>query len=198
MKSYGLLLAAGALLLGAPPALAQSRWDITLQGGPAIPLESFNGVDLKTGAGFEGTAGYRLSSRLTVYAGWDWHRFVVTWPARPFAGNAREMEETGYAVGVRLDQPLGTARRSPRALLRAGATLNHFEAEDDAGHITENSGHGLGWEAGAGLGWTIARHWQVAPVARVRMISRALTIDGTRRESRLTYLTLEAAVSYRF
>ena len=198
MKMSSLMLAAGALLVSAAPAHAQSRWDLTLQGGAAVPLESLNGVDLKTGAGFEGTAAYRIHPQLSVYAGWDWHRFVVSWPARPFAGNARELEETGYAFGARLEHPLGMSGGSPRLLVRAGGTLNHYEAEDDGGTVTDNSGHGLGWEAGVGLGFAITRHWQLAPVARVRMISRNLTIDGVKVESRLTYLTLEAAVSYRF
>ncbi len=197
MQSRSLLLVAGALLFGAIPAQAQSRWQITVQGGPAVPLEKLNGVDLKTGAGFEGTVGYQIHPRLSLYAGWDWHRFVVQWPARPFAGNARELEETGYALGARYTWPL-QAEGPVSLILRAGGTLNHFEAEDDAGKGTENSGHGLGWEAGAGLGIALTRHWQVAPVMRVRMISRDLTIDDVKRESRLTYLALEAAVSYRF
>lgn len=196
MQSRSLILA-GVLALLAVSAQAQQRFSATLQGGAAIPVENFNDVDLKTGAGFEATVSYQVHPRIAVYAGWDWHRFVVQWPARPFLGNARKMVESGFALGAEYSYPL-RPEGPVSVLLRAGGTLNQFNTKDDSGNSTEKSGYGLGWEMGAGLGVRVARNLQVGPALRLRMISRDLTIDATKRENRLTYLTLGAAVRYRF
>jgi hypothetical protein len=187
-----------ALLMSAAPVRAQSvrPWAVTLQGGVAFPLEKPGDVNLKTGAGFGATISYRVYRQLSAYAGWGWHRFVVTWPARPFAGDARELVETGYVFGARLDHPLNpTGTISAVAL--AGGTLEHLEAENDTG-VTENTGHGGGWEAGVGVGMSPAPRWELLPMMKVRMLSRDLTIDAIKRTTRVSYLTGELGVRYWF
>jgi hypothetical protein len=61
-----------------------------------------------------------------------------------------------------------------------------------------NSGHGLGWEGGAGLAVRLDDHWRITPGLRFRSLTRDLTIGGTRTPADLRYLAIEAGFSRRF
>ncbi len=61
-----------------------------------------------------------------------------------------DFEETGYTFGLQFIHPLGTSEKISY-LIRAGGIYNHIEVENSAGDITADSGHGLGWEIGAGV-----------------------------------------------
>jgi len=47
--------------------------------------------------------GYRVQPHLSVYAGWDWHRFTAD---ASFAGSNNDFEEPGYAVGLQFEHPI--------------------------------------------------------------------------------------------
>lgn len=186
-------LALAGTLVGATGIVAQDRWGFELRAGAAVPTQELGDVDLGTGFGFEGTLDAVLVGGLAAYAGWDWHRFT---PDDGFAGPDVDVEETGYALGLRYDRPLG-ATATPFIRVRAGGTYNHIELEDDD-ELAADSGHGVGWEAGAGLGFALGSGWRVIPAARYRSLSRSIEIDAAETDVDLTYVALEVAFSKRF
>ena len=136
------------LLIAAPGTIhAQSRWRFEIRGGPAFVTQDLGDAALGTGFGFEGTVGYRFQPHLWAYAGWDWHRFS---DEASFAGSENDFEETGYALGLQFEHPIGQSE-AVALQLRAGGTYNHVEIENTAGDLVTDSEHGLGWETGAAL-----------------------------------------------
>ena len=79
----------------------------------------------------------------------------------------------------------------------AGGTCNQIEIEDDD-EIMADSGHGAGWEAGAGLGFVLGSGWRVIPGARYRALSRSIEVGNVVTDVNLTYVALEMALSKRF
>jgi hypothetical protein len=58
------------------------------------------------------------------------------------------------------------------------------------------SGHGLGWEAGVGLGFAIGHRVDVtAPAIRFRSLSRDIVFNGTNSRVDLRYLTIQLGAS---
>lgn len=183
-----------ALTIGGSSTLAaQGRVSVELRAGAAVPTADLGDVDLATGFGFEGTVAYRFIEHLALYGGWDWHRFT---PSDEPAGSELDVEETGYAFGLRFQHPLGGAS-GPQVQLRAGGTYNHIEIEEGS-EITADSDHGLGWEAGVGLLFGLGDRWLLGPGIRYRSLTRELTADGVTGDVDLRYLTLELAVSRTF
>ena len=184
-----------ALILVAVPSPddAQNRLRFELRGGVAIPTAKLGDASLGTGFGFEGTVGARIQPHVSVYAGWDWHRFIAD---GSFAGANNDFEETGYALGLLFQHPVGSG---PLALqLRAGGTYNHVEIENSAGDLVTGSGHGLGWEAGAGLAFRLGDRWQVAPLVRFRSLSRDFTVGAVTTPASLRYLAIDVGFSRTF
>jgi hypothetical protein len=185
-----------ALVLIAAPATAQAqdRWRFEIRGGAAFPTEELGNASLGTGFGFEGTVGYRIQPHLSVYAGWDWHRFTAD---ASFAGSNNDFEETGYAVGLQFEHPI--ARSEAVAFqLRAGGTYNHLELENTAGDPVTDSGHGLGWEGGAGLAFRLGGGWQITPGVRFRSLARDLTVGSVTTPANLRYLAVDVGFSRSF
>lgn len=195
MKRTLLPLASAALIVCALPtqAKAQDPWTLEFRGGAAFPTGDA-GDDLDTGIGLEGTLAYRLLPHLAVYGGWDWHRFT---PADE--GASGDLEETGYAFGLRWEHPLsGESGNGLSYRVHAGGTYNHLELEDEAGDVVADSGHGLGWEAGAGLTFPLAGGWRLTPGVRYRSLSRDLEVGEITSEVELTYLAVEVGLSLHF
>ena len=159
-----------------------------------MPVEDLGDVALDPGFGFEATVGYRIMPHAEVYGGWDWHRFPAD---APLAASELDVEETGYAFGVRFQHPLGGSQ-TVALRLRAGGTYNHIEIEDADGELLGDSGHGLGWEAGAGLALLVGRGWELSPGARFRSLSREVELDGVGVDATLRYVALEVGVARRF
>jgi hypothetical protein len=173
---------------------AQSRWQFEIRGGPAFATQDIGDASLGTGFGFEGTVGFRFQPHLSVYAGWDWHRFPGD---GSFGGADSDFEETGYAFGLLFEHPIG--RSEVVALqLRAGGTYNHIEIENATGDLVTDSEHGLGWEGGAGLAVRLADRWQLTPGVRFRSLSRDLTAGSVTTPADLRYLAVEVGLSRRF
>lgn len=188
------LLRVLALVLAAVPssANAQNRLQLELRGGPAFATEKLGDASLGTGFGFEGTVGYRVLQHLSVYAGWDWHRFTAE---ASFAGAKNDFEETGYALGLRFQHPIA---QSLALQLRAGGTYNHVEIENTAGNRVTDSKHGLGWEAGAGLALQLGNRWEITPAARFRSLSRDFTVGTVTTPGSLRYLAVDVGFSRSF
>jgi hypothetical protein len=192
MPRFTLVVAAFALIAAQTPAGAQTRFSVEVGPEFAFATEKLGGETLNMGGGFEVLAGYQLLPRLVAYAGWDWHRFTLD----ETLGNQNvDIEDTGYAFGLRVERPL-FAKSS--AWLRAGGTANHIELESDNGSPIFDSGHGLGWEVGAGLIVPVAPRLQLTPGVRYRALSRDIEIDGVTTPADLNYVTVGMGLAYRF
>lgn len=190
MKKASVLLALSSLVL-AVPALAQGPWSLELRGGAALPTADLGESELDTGYGFELTGAYRFMPHLEAYAGWDWMHFATSGDAPN-----QDVEETGYALGLRFLHPIGQGRFSWFA--RAGATINHLEVEDSGGEIVADSKHGLGWECGLGAGIAFDPAWLITPGVRYRSTTRDLDSSGESTSVSLRYLAVEVGVTRRF
>ena len=58
-----------------------------------------------------------------------------------------------------------------------------------------DSGHGIGWEAGAGFGFRLGNQWQIAPGMRYRSLTRDLTVGTVAAPTDLRYLAVEVGFS---
>lgn len=190
MKHLALLAA-----LAVPAALtAQDRWSVDVGAGAAFATQDLGDADLSTGVVFEGTLAYRLMPHLWVYGGWDWLHFQAT---NSFAGADVDFEETGYAYGLRFEHPL-RAGSDAAFRLRAGGTYDHIEVESADGAVSVDSGHGIGWEVGAGLAVPLSDTWRLVPGVRYRALSRDIGVGAVTTEVDLTYVTIDLGVSRTF
>ena len=193
MKRFSLAVAAACLVLAAASADAQSTWSLDVRAGPAFPVQDLGAAELETGFGLEGTIAYRFAPHLAAYGGWDYHTFGTE------DGTDTDVDETGYAFGLRFEHPFsGETGSGPALRLRAGGTYNHIEVENADGDSVADSGHGLGWEAGAGVTFAIGESVRLSPGVRYRALSRDLTIDEVTTDVDLRYLAAEVGVTWSF
>lgn len=198
MKTFVMTLVGLAVLLTAAEVHAQQRWAFELRSGVDLSTQDVGNADLGTGFGFEGIFHYRFMPHLAAYAGWDWRVFT---PDDAFAGPDADLDETGYAFGLRFEQPFDgedPAVDGWAYWLRGGGTYNHIEIEDSDGDIIADSGHGLGWEVGGGLSYGFAEIWSVTPGVRYRSLSRDVEIGATTTEVDLQYVAFEVGLVRRF
>lgn len=182
------------LLTVATPATAQSRWQLGVRAGAAIPTQDLADASLQTGLGFDARIDYRLMPHLGVYGGWDWHHFNAK---QSFAGADIDFEETGYAFGLRFQHPLGGEEGPVAFRIHGGGTYNHVEAEDVDGDLVVDTGHGLGFEVGAGLA-VRAGGWDLVPGIRFRSLKRDFEVGAATTPGTLAYLALELGFVRRF
>jgi hypothetical protein len=189
------LLGASVLALAATSSglQAQEVWSLDVRGGAAFPTQDFGVDELDTGVGFEGTIAYRFMPHLWVYGGWDWYHFQAD---QALSLVDVDVEETGYAFGLRFEHPIERFG-SPSIWLRVGGTYNHIEIEDHD-DTTADSGHGLGFEAGAGVALRLGDRWYLTPGARFRALTREFVVSGVGTDVDLTYVALEVGLSRRF
>lgn len=174
MRYAPIIGTAAALLVAVAPLQAQSTWSLEFRGNAAVPTAEFSGDDLGTGFGFEGNVGYRFYQHMSLYAGWDWTHFTAD---QSLAGPDMDFEETGYVFGLRWEHPFqGENGQGLAGWVRAGGSYKHIEVEDNEGEILTDSGHGLGWEVGAGLSIPLATNWRLTPGIRYKALSRNLEL----------------------
>lgn len=101
-----------------------------------------------------------------------------------------DFEETGYVFGVQFEHPMGDPD-SPAVFVRFGGTWNHLELENEAGDIVGDTGHGLGWEAGAGLAFPLGERWRLTPGVRYRSAEREFGLNGASIPAVLRYVAFE-------
>ena len=181
------------LILSSQSADAQKKWSFELKPGVSFPTKDLHDAKLKTGFGFEGVLAYRFMPHLAAYAGWSWNKFNAD---KSFAGNDTDFEETGYSFGLQFVHPFPNSSIS--FLLKAGGTYNHIETENSEGNIINDTGHGPGWQAGAGVSIPLGNRWNLAPEARYRSLSRDLKIGNVKIPADLNYVSAGLGVSYSF
>ena len=192
MRRLTIVATAVALLAGIDAAHAQGRWSVEASGGAAFATEEIGGAELGTGVGLEVNARYRIMPHLAVYGGWDWHHFPTDGPV---AGSDLDVEDTGYAFGLRFEHPIASR---VAGWARVGGMANHIELEDGAGDIIADSGHGLGWEAGAGVTVPVGQRVSLTPGLRYRALSRDLEVGGGASTMDLRYVVVGMGVAYVF
>ncbi len=194
LKSGKLLLVVAActvLMLTAQTTNAQRRWSVELRPGANVATQKLGGANLDTGFGFEGSVAYRFLPHLAAYAGWSWNKFQAS---ESLAGSNVDFEETGYLFGLQFIHPIATSRIS--YLLRAGGTYNHIETENAAGTIINDTGHGLGWQAGVGLAIPLGNRFRLIPEVRYRSLARDMKIDILTTPVELNFVSAGVGLSF--
>ncbi|WP_299215402.1 outer membrane beta-barrel protein [uncultured Aquimarina sp.] len=172
---------------------AQEKWSVEIRPGLKLPTKDIGDADLKVGFGFEATIAYNFMEHLAGYAGWGYNTFRAV---NSFAGEDADFDETGYTFGLRFIHPIGDSSLS--LLARAGGIYNHIEVESESGDINIDSGHGLGWEIGAGLDIDLGKNWSLRPQIGYRSLSRDLEITNTTIDAKLNYISFDMGISKRF
>jgi len=163
----------------------EKRFGFELSGGASFATRDLCDADLKTGLGFEGIFHYRFMPHAGVYAGWGWNKFSAD---ESFAGNNMDFEETGYVLGLQFKHSFGTS--SVSYYLRAGGLYNHIEIENEEGEITEDTGHGFGWQVAGGVDIPLGRNWSLTPGVKFNSLSRELEIEETTNQLDLNYISV--------
>lgn len=190
----GRLLCAAALaaLAAWTPAAAQGRWSFELDGGATIPTGKLAGAELETGFGLGANVRVRLQADLPAYAGWAYHTFRTD---AVLGLREIDVDDTGYGFGLRFEHPV-FARSS--GWVRLGGIADHIELENEAGDIIGDTGHGLGYEVGAGLTIPVGARFALTPGGRFWSLSRDLEVDSRSENGRLSYLLVGAGITFGF
>ncbi len=180
-----------ALIMTTQTANAQKRWSMELRSGANLPTAKLGNTSLDTGFGFEGSFAYRFLPNLAAYAGWSWNKFPA---AESMLGSNVDFEETGYLFGLQFIHPIAASKIN--YLLKAGGTYNHIETENTGGTIINDTGHGLGWQAGAGIAIPLGNRLQLIPEIRYRTLSRDIKMDNFTTPVNLNYLSASVGLSF--
>ncbi|RYF87519.1 MAG: opacity protein [Chitinophagaceae bacterium] len=179
------------LLFLSSSSFAQNRWQASGRVGANFATKDLGVTELNTGVGIEGTFAYRFQPHLLVYTGWGWNHFSSKVPVANI-----EFEETGYTFGLQFVHPIKKSKLSYVASV--GAIYNHIEMENKEGDIIDDSGHGFGWQAEAGLSIQLNKRLHLVPVIRYRSLQRDLLIDGTKRAVELSYVSAGTGIVWNF
>lgn len=193
MKKLLLITVTLALIFAINQSIAQDRWSLELRPGVNYATQDISDADLGLGFGAELTVAYRFMSHLAAYAGWSYNNFAVD---QSFAGTDASFEETGYTFGLQFIHPIGETE--VKYLVRAGGTYNHLEIENSDGDITIDSGHGLGWQAEAGLVIPLSEKFSLLPSIRYRSLNREISINNTTTPVSLNYFSAGVGLSWAF
>ena len=190
-----LLLTTSALMLFTlfGQSYAQDKWSLELRPGVDYATQDIADADLGLGFGAELAIAYRFMPHLAAYAGWSYNNFAVD---QSFAGPDASFEETGYTFGLQFIHPIGESGLS--YLVRAGGTYNHIEIENNDGDIIIDSGHGLGWQAEAGLVIPLSEKFSLLPSLRYRSLNRNIEIENVSTSVDLNYLSVGVGLSWSF
>lgn len=186
MKYLTSILLALSLLLCADATMAQDRFGVELFLDGSIATQDVGGADVDPGFGFEANVTYRFMPHFFAYTGWGWQRFGSS---GSFENADVDIEETGYRFGVQFMRPLGST--PVEYFLRAGGLYNHIELENSDGDIIADSGHGLGWQAGAGIAVPIGAKWRFMPGLRYQSLSRDLDMGTGSTDVSLNYVAFD-------
>ncbi|MBN2806311.1 MAG: porin family protein [Prolixibacteraceae bacterium] len=195
MKTKALLILSFCFLItGATHAREnEKRFGIELNGGASIATSKPGDTQLNPGFGFEGSLHYRILQHTGIYAGWGWNRFGAD---HTFAGTNVCFEETGYVFGLQFKHPIGSSPIS--YYLRAGGLYNHIEIENTTGYIIGDTGHGLGFQLGAGIDYNLGKNWSLTPGLKFNSLSRDVEMNGLTTELNHNYLSLKIGIQKRF
>lgn len=190
MKNLIILSIFVLMMLVSNVTFSQNKWSLEFRPDINFPTSDFLDSKIEIGYGFEFTVAYCFFKHLSAYVGWSYNTFTIE-------DYNIDFDETGYTFGLQFIHPLGTSE-SFSYLLRAGATYNHIELENNAGTITVDSGHGLGYQIEAGLNYYLGTNWHLRPTIRYRALSRELNVDNISINVDLNYLSLGLGIAKAF
>lgn len=193
MKKLLLTIVALTLLTSFNQPQAQDKWSLEFRLGANYATQDIADADLGLGFGGELTIAYRFMPHLAAYAGWSYNNFAVD---QSFAGSDANFEETGYTFGFQFIHPIGES--GIKYLARIGGTYNHIEIENNDGDIIIDSGHGLGWQAEAGLVIPLSEKFSLMPSVRYRSLNREIEIENINTSVNLNYLSVGVGLSWSF
>lgn len=170
----------------------QDGFSAEFRPGLSFPLEKMGGTKINTGYGFEFTVAYDVIQHVGIYVGWGWKKFDAD---NAFLSNRVDIEETGYTAGIQYIHRNGSAWSY---LLRGGLVYNHLELEDNDGQFIADSGHGIGWQAEAGVSIEIGNNWDLRPTIRYRNLPGDIDIFNGQMKVDLQYISLGVGWAKRF
>lgn len=172
---------------------SEKRFGFELSSGASVATSKPGDAGMKTGFGFEGILHYRFMPYTGLYAGWGWNRFSSE---NSFAGMNADFEETGYVFGLQFKHPLGSLPLS--YYVRAAGLYSHIEIENEAGDITYDSGHGMGWQLAGGLDVNLGKNWSLTPGIKFNSLSRDIDFEGADEQMDFNYLSFRVGILKRF
>ena len=175
MKNLKFLLVILMLIVFSSITLAQNKWSAEFRPGVDFPTEDFGDSNIKTGFGFEVTFAYRFMEHLSGYAGWGYNTFTIE-------DTDFDFDETGYTFGLQFIHPIGSSE-------------NLSYLEDNDGDLIDDSGHGFGWQVGAGIEYNLGNNWSLRPTIRYRSLSRDLEVEDTPLNVDLNYISFGLGIS---
>jgi len=161
--------------------------------GLNFPTSDFGNNDIKVGFGFELTGAYKIMPHLAAYAGWGLNEFKGE---DVYLTDSITFRETGYTFGFQIIHPIGTSSFS--YIARAGAIYNHIEMENITADSTTDTGHGLGWQVGAGVDYEFAPNLAFRPMLRYRSLLRDVTMENVSSELKLNYISFGIGLAWDF
>lgn len=186
------LLLAG---LGADsPLSGQNAIGLEIRANGAISTQDTEREYNNSGFGFEANLQYRFHPNVSAYAGWDWARFSAL---EAIGGPDMDLKQTGYVLGLRYERPFSETSRTAW-WVRLGGIYDHLELKDADGNTVDDSGHGFGSEAGAGVVVPFGEYWSLTPGIRYRKISRDLAVEGAEVPVTMESLAFELGMGVHF
>jgi len=167
---------------------------LTFRPGANFATEDLGDVKLKNGGGFEVTVSYRFMQHLSAYAGYGWNAFKE---AESTNDSVLEFKESGYTFGLQFIHPLSSDSKLSY-MIGAGGIYNHIETENKSGDEIDDTGHGLGWQAEAGIAIPVGHHnrWQLIPALRYHSLSREISSNEKKIDANLNYVSIGMGVSW--
>lgn len=157
----------GIVILCTTVAFGQEDWSATFRPGLHFPTSDTPAGQTQIGFGFDFTVTYAISPNLDAYAGWGWNKFDIN---NTSGDQVAFLEETGYTFGLLFLYPIGEGPIS--YLVRAGGIYNQLEIENNSGTLLADTGHGFGWQLGAGISYKFTENWFLRPELKYHALSR--------------------------
>lgn len=187
MKNLILILVILSLTPFSNTLHGQNKWSAEFRPNINFPTSDFVDTDVKVGFGFEFAIGYQFIEHFGAYVGWGHNNFKIE-------DSDIDFDETGYTFGLQFIHPIGSSE-SLSYLIRAGTIYNHIEVEDIDGTLIDDTGHGFGWEVGAGLNYLIGSNWSLRPQMGYRTLSRDLNMAGATTKIDVNYIAFGLGIA---
>jgi len=192
MKLYKILIVFLLFTMKGGISYGQAGLTAEFRPGLSFPLDKMGGAKINTGYGFELTVAYDVIQHVGFYVGWGWKKFDAD---NAFLTNRVDIEETGYSAGIQYIHRNGS---SLSYLIRGGLVYNHLELEDNDGQLIADAGHGVGWQAEAGISLEIGNKWDLRPTIRYRNLPGNIEVYNGRMKVDLQYISLGVGLAKRF
>ncbi len=171
----------------------EKRFGVELNGDVSFVSSDLAGASLNTGLGFEAILQYRFMPFTSVYGGWGYSHFNSE---NSFAGADTDFEQTGYILGLQFKHPIGNSPVS--YFVRAGLLYSHIEMENNNGDIISDTGHGVGWQAAAGIEVSLGKNWSLAPGLKYNWLSGETDFEDANYQLDHRYVSARIGIIKRF